>query len=76
MSPAMTVPALDLTVNGAAEALSVATVSDLLDAKGIDAARKGIAVARNGAVVPRRAWTDTRLASGDTLEIITAKQGG
>ncbi|MFG1479451.1 sulfur carrier protein ThiS [Xanthobacter sp. V4C-4] len=71
---------LALTVNGAAEVLDAATdaatLADLIGAKGLDAARKGIAVALNGAVVPRRAWAQTTLADGDTVEIITAKQGG
>lgn len=72
----MDASALELKINGTAEQLAVATVSDLLEAKGLDAARKGIAVALNGAVVPRRAWAETRLAAGDAVEIITAKQGG
>ncbi|MFH3480842.1 sulfur carrier protein ThiS [Xanthobacter variabilis] len=72
----MDAPPLELKVNGADEALPIATVADLLGAKGLDVERKGIAVALNGAVVPRRAWAGTRLASGDAVEIITAKQGG
>lgn len=68
--------ALALTVNGVAEVHRVAGVADLLRAKGLDPERKGIAVAVNGAVVPRRAWAGTALASGDTVEIIEAKQGG
>ncbi|TCT03227.1 sulfur carrier protein ThiS [Aquabacter spiritensis] len=67
---------LDLHVNGASETLAVATIADLLDAKGVDAARKGIAVALNGTVVPRARWAEQTLASGDTLEIIQARQGG
>lgn len=67
---------LDLKVNGADETLAVATIADLLGAKGLDGERKGIAVALNGAVVPRRAWAETPLAKGDMVEIITAKQGG
>ncbi|MEP9376323.1 sulfur carrier protein ThiS [Aquabacter sp. CN5-332] len=67
---------LDLRVNGAPEALDVATIADLLDAKGVDPARKGIAVALNGAVVPRARWAEQQLAAGDTIEIIQARQGG
>ena len=67
---------LKLTVNGAPEQHQARTVADLLGAKGLDAGRKGIAVALNGAVVPRRAWAETALFSGDTVEIIEAKQGG
>ncbi len=67
---------LDLKVNGAGETLAVSTLSDLLHAKGIEAARKGIAVALNGAVVPRARWAEQMLTSGDTIEIIQARQGG
>jgi len=65
-----------LKVNGTLEHLGVATVAELIAAKGLDPAQKGIAVALNGAVVPRRAWGETALAAGDAIEIITAKQGG
>ncbi|MDQ0504655.1 sulfur carrier protein ThiS [Xanthobacter agilis] len=68
--------ALELKVNGAAEAVAAVTIADLIGAKGLDLTQKGIAVALNGAVVPRRAWGETRLAAGDAVEIITAKQGG
>jgi len=68
--------AIALKVNGAPEHLGVATVAELIGAKGLDPAQKGIAVALNGAVVPRRAWAETPLAAGDAVEIITAKQGG
>lgn len=68
--------AISLKINGAAEALPVDTVSALLDAKGVDPARKGIAVAVNGSVVPRARWAAHALAAGDAVEIIQAKQGG
>lgn len=74
--PADTLTLLELTVNGTPERLAVATLSELLDAVGVDPAQKGIAVALNGAVAPRRAWDETRLAAGDAVEIIQAKQGG
>ena len=37
---------------------------------------KGVAVARNGAIVPRSCWADVRLAEGDTVDVVTAVQGG
>ncbi len=67
---------LDLSINGAPEAHAVATIAELLAAKGLDVTRRGIAVAVNGAVVPRRTWADAPLATGDQVEIIEAKQGG
>jgi sulfur carrier protein len=65
-----------IRVNGESEALSATTVAALLEAKDIDPAGRGVAVALNGAVVPRAAWHDTRLAPGDRLEIVRARQGG
>jgi sulfur carrier protein len=42
----------------------------------ISRAATGLAVAVNGEVVRRAAWTDTRLAAGDHVEVVTAVQGG
>jgi sulfur carrier protein len=39
-------------------------------------ARRGIAVAVNGTVVPRADWDTTALRDGDTVEVLTAVQGG
>lgn len=36
----------------------------------------GVAVALNQSVVRRQDWSDVRLASGDTVEVIQAQQGG
>ena len=65
-----------IEVNGEREALSVTTLSGLLDARGITVSVRGVAIALNGAVVPRTAWTNTPLHAGDTVEIVHAKQGG
>jgi sulfur carrier protein len=64
-----------VTVNGrdcvVAAALSVdGLVTSLLEA------RRGVAVAVNGTVVPRSTWTEVTLADGDTVEVLTAAQGG
>ncbi|WP_127089044.1 sulfur carrier protein ThiS [Aquabacter cavernae] len=73
----MTTPLpLSLRVNGAPEDLAAANVAELLDAKGVDPARRGIAVAVNGAVVPRTRWAEHALRAGDSIEIIQARQGG
>lgn len=40
------------------------------------ASDRGVAVAVNRSVVPRGDWGTTTVASGDTIEIITAVQGG
>jgi thiamine biosynthesis protein ThiS len=51
-----------------------ATVADLVAALGLGPRR--IAVELNRAVVPRAAYDATRLAEGDTLEIIHFVGGG
>jgi sulfur carrier protein len=68
--------ATSIRVNGEDEPLSVATLEALLAAKEIAPGRRGVAVALNGTVVPRAHWADTRLAGGDVVEIVLAKQGG
>lgn len=80
-------PVATLTVNGAAHPLAdgaslldlvAATIDRPLTADGTpeDGGRLGVAVALDSAVVPRSRWHDTRLAEGQTVEIITAMQGG
>jgi sulfur carrier protein len=64
-----------IEVNGAREALA-GTVAELLKAKGIPAGQRGVAVALNGRVVLRKVWAETRLKSGDRIEIVHARQGG
>jgi len=64
-----------IRVNGKDEALAAATVAELLLARGIERP-KGVAVALNGSVVPRTAWQETRLASGDVVEIVRPFGGG
>jgi len=65
-----------IRVNGADEPLAVETLAELLTDKDIDPGQRGIAVALNGSVVPRAAWPETRLAPGDSVEIVRARQGG
>ena len=42
----------------------------------ISDAGSGIAAAVNGDLVRRAAWSSTRLAAGDEIEVLTAVQGG
>jgi sulfur carrier protein len=42
----------------------------------LTATPQGIAVALNGSVVPRGSWPNTVLTDADTVEILTAVQGG
>ena len=64
-----------IRVNGQDERLAVATVAELLHARGIDKPR-GVAVAVNGAVVPARRWSEVALAPGDAIEIVKPFGGG
>ena len=62
-------------INGRRESLSAATLSGLLEQRGIELTR-GVAIALNGAVVPRARWAQTAVQAGDTVEIVRAMQGG
>jgi sulfur carrier protein len=75
MEHAMTLPTI--RVNGESEPLGAGTTLEaLLVEKTVDTGQRGIAVALNGAVVPRAAWPATALRSGDSVEIVRARQGG
>jgi sulfur carrier protein len=53
-----------------------ATVADLVREAGAAADGRGVAVALEGEVVPRRAWAETRVADGQSVEVLEARQGG
>ena len=64
-----------LTVNGAPyETDQGATVADLVAAW--CRSPKGVAVAVDGVVVPRSEWATTPVATGGTVELVTAAAGG
>jgi sulfur carrier protein len=65
-----------ITLNGEDHPLAGARVVDVLQALGIDPARRGVAVAINGTVAPRATWVDALLSGGETVEIIRPLQGG
>ena len=71
-----TTQAKRIRINGEDEDLLVPTLAALLAEKTVDTAQRGIAVALNGSVVPRAAWGETKLAPGDSIEIVRARQGG
>ena len=66
---------IELVINGEPRSfpapLTVAGLVELLDLAG-----KRIAIEKNGEIVPRSQHADTRLASGDRLEIVVAVGGG
>jgi len=64
-----------VTLNGAPRAIVAATtVFDLIRELRLEGKR--IAVEVNGEIVPRSRYAHTRLAAGDTLEIVGAVGGG
>jgi sulfur carrier protein len=65
----------EIRVNGRGERLTVATVAELMETRGI-AGKRGVAVAVNGVVVPAAAWRERALASGDEIEIVRPFGGG
>ena len=72
MSPTTTVT---ITVNGEPRDVpGDATVQDV--AGRLPGAPAGLAVAVNGVVVPARSWSATPLRAADTVEVVTAHQGG
>lgn len=66
---------IELELNGERRSLPAdSTVSSLLASLGRDP--RTVAVEHNGDILPRLRYADTRLASGDRLEIVAFVQGG
>jgi sulfur carrier protein len=68
---------MQLVVNAvASDVADTATIADVIrQLAGTDDPR-GVAVALNGTVVAKQDWAVTRPADGDTIEVLTAVQGG
>ena len=68
---------MQLVVNAVtADVDDTATIADVIQGLVGDASPRGVAVALNGAVVPRDTWAAIRPADGDTIDVLTAVQGG
>mgnify|MGYP000562737378 FL=1 len=66
---------IELVINGEARSFAAPlTLAQLVES--LDLTGKRIAIERNGEIVPRSQHADTRLASGDRLEIVVAVGGG
>jgi sulfur carrier protein len=66
---------MKLNINGEpGEAPDGSTVAELLEQ--LEIRTKGVAVERNGEVIPRASHAETKLAEGDTLEVVTLVGGG
>ena len=72
----MSTPQIDLTVNGEPATVAADAIPGLLLALGYDPDQQGVAVAVNAEVVPRSQWAESKIAAGDRIEIVGAKQGG
>ncbi|MCP2326499.1 sulfur carrier protein [Hamadaea flava] len=62
-----------ITVNGTERELP-GSVAELVAV--VTPEQRGVAVAVNGEVVPRGEWAAYPLADGDSMEILSAAQGG
>jgi sulfur carrier protein len=67
---------MQLRVNGVKEDVAVATVSELLAARGVDPTARFLAVAINGSVVRRSEWSSKSLVPDDDVEIVRPFSGG
>ena len=65
-----------INVNGESREVEAGAIAELLAELGLSPERPGIAVAVEGSLVPRRAWAEHAIAEGESVEIITAVQGG
>ena len=66
---------VSIVVNGERrEAAAGLTVTELLNVLGIHVGR--VAIERNLQILPRTAWNETRVASGDSYEIVQFVGGG
>jgi sulfur carrier protein len=66
---------IELIINGEPRTFPAPlTLSQLIESLAL--AGKRIAIEKNGEIVPRSQHADTRLASGDRLEIVVAVGGG
>lgn len=78
---------MNITLNGSPHAVpcdaSITTLVSQITGRTLaangqaaDGQKLGVAVAHNSEVVPRSQWFVTTLADGDSVELVTAVQGG
>lgn len=65
---------ISVTVNGARESVQAGTLADLV--QGLGFAGERVATALNGAFVSQSDRTATEVADGDSVEVLSARQGG
>lgn len=69
---------IDIVVNGDESRVeNGSTLADLLESVNIDVENtRGIAVAVNDEIIRRTDWNKRELNDGDSVELVTARQGG
>lgn len=67
-------PVLEITVNGRLTETTADTLQALLAEQGYGDTR--VATARNGNFVPSTVRGETQLKPGDSIEVVSARQGG
>ncbi len=68
-------PAIEITINGEPRQVAAeSTVTDLI--RDLKLAPERLAIEFNLSILPRSAWSETRLQSGDRLEIVHFVGGG
>lgn len=67
-------PEIAIHVNAEPQTVCAASLADVLVALGYGGQK--VATALNGDFVPERARAETRVTSGDRIEILSARQGG
>ena len=66
---------VSIVVNGESrQAESGVTVEQLIESLGLPSGR--VAIERNREILPRAAWIETRVAAGDSYEIVQFVGGG
>lgn len=65
---------ISVTVNGARESSHASTLSELVEEFGFTGER--VATALNGTFVPQSNRAATVIEDGDTIEVLSARQGG
>ena len=65
---------IDLIVNGRKSATASRTLAELLDEHELSEAK--VATALNGHFIPEAKRATTRIEAGDSVEIVSARQGG
>ena len=67
-------PAIKIMVNGMVTETTAVSLQALVDEQGYGGVR--VATARNGTFVPLRVRKETTLKAGDSIEVVSARQGG